>query len=325
MGGVFGMVELPGEPEHLGGAADSFTGVAKIGIEQGGADGLHAVVPGFGKTFGLGQPEIGAEGGLEAGEVEDVVAGGVTPIDGAFLEPAIGGEELHDAGHRRAGQADDGGGAGGFVFGNGEGAEGEAAVTDLAPVVAEFFQPAAGGHIGKPGIEAFFDNGLADGGAVGRGEEVIEPVVADAEGGGHFGGVEEVLGIPVGKGGGGEHFIAGAGGVPAVAVQAVESGEEEDAAFDFPAGEEKGVFFAADFVVQGGLFEDDFGGGLHFLIERSGQGVGFDGFPDGGQFVIEDEQARVEGAEGFENIAGSNVLGGQANGAENEGKGSQEQ
>jgi len=63
------------------------------------------------------------------------IAGGVEPVCWTFLDATVGSEELHDVGYRRVGVLEYFAGALGFLVGDGQSADGFAAVADLVPIV----------------------------------------------------------------------------------------------------------------------------------------------------------------------------------------------
>ena len=111
-------------------------------------------------------------------------------------------------------------------------AEAEAAPADLVPVVVGDVPPVVGVGGIEAGAQALGDDGLADRGAGGGSQGVVEPVASEREGGGHLAGVEEVGRVPIGKRGGGEHLGLGAAGEGWVVGGAVGVRETEHATDD---------------------------------------------------------------------------------------------
>lgn len=156
-----------------------------------------------------------------------------------------------------------------------------------------------------------------DGVAVGGREIVVNPVVADAEGGGHFGGVEEVSGIPIGERGGGQHLLARALGEAAVAGEAVEGGEGGDAFLYVARGVEEGALGAADFVLARRGREQLQAIGEHLLVNGGRGGIGADGVSNGGQVAVQDQEAGMAGAQDARRrLAGEERGGPKENGEE---------
>ena len=163
--------------------------------------------------------------------------------------------------------------------------------------------------LGRP--EPLLDHRPADRRAVFGAQDVVQPVVADGEGVGHLGDVQEVRGVPVREGGGGQQLLAGTGRPAPVAVEAVEQGQRHHPVEDGPADSE-----------QARTDQDALGGGLsqqaravpqERVAEGAGGDVGGQGAADAGLVLGEQHQARMAEPQGREDgLAGDGGREGRA-------------
>jgi hypothetical protein len=326
VGAGLGDAEFLREPGVGGREADGGAAIGVVETEAGGALDVEAVVGGAVEGGGLGEAEVGAEGGLEEGEGDDVVGGAVIPVAGALGVGAVGGVGGHGEREGFHGAGDDEAGEGGLVVGEREGGAEEAAVADLVPIVVggdpagDAFIGGAGGVVGVGGEgEAVFEQGAFEGGALVGFEVGVEPVVADGDGEAHLGDVEIVGRIPVGKGGDGEQLFAGAAEEAFVAGEAEGERAREDAA-------EGGAGFVEETRADEGVLD---GSGAQFglgdrdeaRVELGAERIGLGGGDGGGELGVGEEEARVAGAELREGIGGGAEGGKGEEDGEKEGEG----
>ena len=141
---------------------------------------------------------------------------------------------------------------------------------------------------------------LAEQRAVFGGEVRVEPVVADGEGVGHLGGVEEVRGVPVGEGGRGEHLGQRAVEIAAVAVEAVEERQRVDAVEAAAAFIEQAR--PDQLVLDGRLGEDARRLLLELRVHLAGEGVGLEQAADAFEVRGGGDEARMRLAQRGERL-----------------------
>jgi hypothetical protein len=164
-----------------------------------------------------------------------------------------------------------------------------------------------------------FQQGGLQGGALGGGEGGVEPVVADGDGGGHFGDVEKMGRIPVVEGRDGEQFLLCALEETCVARQAKRERACQHAA-EGGAGFVEESRADEDVLDRGGL-QFGLGKGDDARVELRAKRIALRGGDGGGQLRIVEQQPWVAGPERGERI-GFGRKGGQR--AKGEGKGGKE-
>ncbi len=253
--GELGAVVAVGEPEVGGGHADVRAGVGVVEELFARADGFAEKFAGAREARGIGKGVGTRLGVFDGVEQHGEVGGAVFPVARTLIPSAV--ERVVAQGEGQGGHH--GGELGaqfvGRVVADGEGGENEAAVHDGVPVVG--LGAGEGGALGEGGVEGVAGEGGAELGAAGFAQPVVQPIVTDGDGGGHLGGVEKVVGIPIGKGGDGGEFGPGAFRVAFVAEEAVGEGEGADLGEGGAAlGEQAG---ADEFVRDDGLCEKPVG------------------------------------------------------------------
>ena len=146
------------------------------------------------------------------------------------------------------------------------------------------------------GRSPFSTSGPADRGAILGAEGVVQPVVADGEGVGHLGDVQEVRRVPVREGGGSQQFLAGAGRPAPVAVQAVEQRQRHHPVQDGPADGEQP--WADQHALGGGLGQQTRAVPKERVAERARDDVGGEDAADTGLVLGEQQQARMAEPQG---------------------------
>ena len=120
---------------------------------------------------------------------------------------------------------------------DGRGGEDESGVADGIPVVFRSIEP--GLFLVFRGVEGLFFQGLDDLFAFFRGQDSVEPVIADRDGHGHLPDVQEMARVPVGEGADGEHLVDRPAGVGVSAMDPVGIGEIENPFQGLPGYAEK--------------------------------------------------------------------------------------
>ena len=135
------------------------------------------------------------------------IGAAIAPITRSFGINAVRRVGPEAVGAVFAGQGQELPGGLGILVRDGQRAESQAAEADLIPVVVIGLPPIVrvGGIQSR--LEAFLQDGLPDGRARLRRQRRVEPVISQRQRGGHFGGVQKMGGIPVGKPRGGEHVL----------------------------------------------------------------------------------------------------------------------
>jgi hypothetical protein len=168
-----------------------------------------------------------------------VVEGGVAPVEGSFVTTAIRGAFGQGQGQRAQGFLENLSGQLGTGLENRQRSQAEAAVADLVPVIRRLHPPAEfpGALVGpQAGLEAFIPDGPGQDGPLLRRPGVVEPVVGNGKGMRHLGGIQKVIGVPVGKPGGRVQFLPEALGIAVAALQPLEERQEVNPAQHGPAG-----------------------------------------------------------------------------------------
>ena len=152
--------------------------------------------------------------------------------------------------------------------------------TNLSPVVRGLGPPGEfTGESFARRFEAFGAEGGGVAGALFLIQVVVEPVVADGDGSGHFCGVEKVLGIPVLQGACGIEFENGTGEVFFVAAESPRHRGMENVTEGMSALREE-AFTIGDIVSADGKSDGVVGAPEKFLVEFTCQRIGLDPFFD---------------------------------------------
>jgi hypothetical protein len=249
-----------------------------------------------------------AEAGLTSRHHEDDVAGGVIPVAGSLHPGAIGSVGFHRDRQVFQGSGDDGFGVLRIGLGDGEGTDGQAAVAHHVPVVFGLDAPT------WIRAQSVFDQASLDDGAGFLVHGRVEPVVADADGVAHLGGVEVVLfGVPVREGADGEEI--GDAGIGVFAIPGPTPGETEgDATIEAIAAGGEQAQAVGDDVFQRLLLElaiSNFEGVLDITLQDC---VGLGELLQAGQICIFHEEPRVALVESGEDIRGYGVAEGRERG-----------
>lgn len=284
-------MEFAGEPQHLGRGSGTIPAVGVVEGQLERPDELDAEVAGLREARHFLEAKVGTQGRLQGRQIVDVVLRGIPPVAGAFRPAAVRRERLHGQDDRLAAVVEDLPGQGRLLVGDGQGADGHAAVADLVPVMVGL-RPALAALVDlQARFQTFLHQRLADGGPVLRRQEVKQPVVADGQCVGHLGGVEEVGRVPVGEGGGREHLLAGPLGLAPVTVQPVKPGQGADAPQRRPALAQQAR--PDELVLDGRLGEHLPGLRLQPLVPVVDQRILRRRLLDPFQLLIQDIEARV--------------------------------
>ena len=185
---------------------------------------------------------------------------------------------------------------------DGKGGEEQACIADRIPVDRTFVEP--GKLVVFGGGEGFFAEGSTIGVPPLRGQPVIQPVVAEADGQGHFSGIEEMRGIPVSELADGVHFPQGAVGIGFLAVHPPGVRQPEHPFQGLAGGAEHPPPDQDAF--QDGSFQQAVAIGQDQLVRLPQDWLGGEGFPDPNLFAFAQQQPRV-----WHGVRGDDGAGGQ--------------